>query len=128
VTLVESPPEINIAPKNARIPVKIDVPISRVAAETAKTPRFHNRLFWKNSEIREKTGHSCPFASPDQEDHYMLVLSRKTDESIIIDRRITITVLEVRGDKIRLGIDAPKDVPVLREELSINEIATVTAA
>jgi carbon storage regulator len=58
----------------------------------------------------------------------MLVLSRKTDESIIIDRRITITVLEVRGDKIRLGIDAPKDVPVLREELSLKETATVTAA
>lgn len=58
----------------------------------------------------------------------MLVLSRKTAESIIIDRRITITVLEVRGDKIRLGIDAPKDVPVLREELSVNETATVTAA
>jgi carbon storage regulator len=58
----------------------------------------------------------------------MLVLSRRTDESIIIDQRITITILEVRGDKIRLGIDAPKDIPVLREELSAKGTATVTAA
>jgi carbon storage regulator len=64
----------------------------------------------------------------DQEDHVMLVLSRKKDESIVIDQRITITILEVRGDKIRLGIDAPKEIPILREELQVNGAATVTAA
>ena len=58
----------------------------------------------------------------------MLVLSRKTDESIIIDQRITITILEVRGDKIRIGIDAPKEIPILREELFVKSAATVTAA
>jgi carbon storage regulator len=47
----------------------------------------------------------------------MLVLSRKTDERIVIDGRITITVLEVRGDRIRLGIEAPREIPVLRKEL-----------
>jgi carbon storage regulator len=56
----------------------------------------------------------------------MLVLSRKADESIIIDDRITIKILEVRGNQIRLGIEAPKEIPVLRKELIA--AATVTAA
>lgn len=47
----------------------------------------------------------------------MLVLSRKKDESIVINNDIVITVVEVRGDKVRLGIVAPKDVPVHREEV-----------
>lgn len=47
----------------------------------------------------------------------MLVLSRKKNESIVINNNIVITVVEVRGDKVRLGIVAPKDVPVHREEV-----------
>jgi len=47
----------------------------------------------------------------------MLVLSRKKNESIIINDHITITVVEIRGDKVRLGIDAPKDVSVHRREV-----------
>jgi carbon storage regulator len=47
----------------------------------------------------------------------MLVLSRKKNESIVINSDIVITVVEIRGDKVRLGIDAPKDVPVHREEV-----------
>ena len=47
----------------------------------------------------------------------MLVLSRKKDEKIIIGDKITIMVIEIRGDKVRLGIDAPKDVTVHREEI-----------
>ncbi len=47
----------------------------------------------------------------------MLVLTRKKNESIIIDDNIVITVVDVRGDKVRLGIDAPKDVPVHRREV-----------
>ena len=47
----------------------------------------------------------------------MLVLSRKKNESIVINNDIVITVVEVRGDKVRLGIVAPKDVPVHREEV-----------
>lgn len=47
----------------------------------------------------------------------MLVLSRKKNESIVIANNIVITVVEVRGDKVRLGIVAPKDVPVHREEV-----------
>jgi carbon storage regulator len=47
----------------------------------------------------------------------MLVLSRKRDERIVIGDNIVITVIEVRGDKVRLGIDAPNDVPVHRQEV-----------
>ena len=47
----------------------------------------------------------------------MLVLSRKKNESIVIRDDIVITVVEVRGDKVRLGIDAPKEVPVHRREV-----------
>lgn len=47
----------------------------------------------------------------------MLVLSRKKGESIVIDNDVTVTVVEIRGDKIRLGIVAPKDRPVHREEV-----------
>lgn len=47
----------------------------------------------------------------------MLVLSRKKNECIVIDDHITITVVEIRGDKVRLGIDAPKDITVHRREV-----------
>ena len=47
----------------------------------------------------------------------MLVLSRKKNESIIISDNITVTVIEIRGDKVRLGIEAPKDVSVHRREV-----------
>ena len=47
----------------------------------------------------------------------MLVLSRKTNESIVIDDRIVVTVVEIRSDKVRLGIEAPKEVPVHRREV-----------
>jgi carbon storage regulator len=47
----------------------------------------------------------------------MLVLSRKKNESIVIDNHIVITVVEIRGDKVRLGITAPKEVPVYRQEI-----------
>ncbi|HJZ92893.1 MAG TPA: carbon storage regulator CsrA [Gemmataceae bacterium] len=47
----------------------------------------------------------------------MLVLSRKKNESIVINNDIIITVVEIRGDKVRLGIVAPKDVPVHRQEV-----------
>lgn len=47
----------------------------------------------------------------------MLVLSRKRDERIVIGENIVITVVDVRGDKVRLGIEAPTDVPVHRQEV-----------
>ena len=47
----------------------------------------------------------------------MLVLSRKRDESIIINDNIVVTIVDIRGDKVRLGIDAPQDIPVHRREV-----------
>jgi carbon storage regulator len=47
----------------------------------------------------------------------MLVLSRKINETIIINDNIVVTVVDIRGDKVRLGIEAPKDVPVHRQEV-----------
>lgn len=47
----------------------------------------------------------------------MLVLSRKSNESIVINNNITVTVVEIRGDKVRLGIVAPKEIPVHRQEV-----------
>jgi carbon storage regulator len=48
----------------------------------------------------------------------MLVLSRKCEEEIFIGDDITITVLEIRYDKVRIGIVAPKEVPVNRAEIA----------
>ena len=47
----------------------------------------------------------------------MLVLSRKKNESIVINDTITIVVVEIRGDKVRLGVEAPKEIPVHRREV-----------
>lgn len=47
----------------------------------------------------------------------MLVLSRQRDESIMIGNDIKITIIEIRGDKVRLGIEAPGDTPVHRQEV-----------
>jgi len=47
----------------------------------------------------------------------MLVLSRKKRETIVIDDRITVTIVRIKGDTVRLGIEAPREVPVHRGEL-----------
>ena len=57
----------------------------------------------------------------------MLVLSRKKDEKIVIGDSITLMVIEIRGDKVRLGIEAPKEVPVHRHEV-FDAIADTSAA
>jgi len=47
----------------------------------------------------------------------MLVLARKTNESLVIDGRIVVRVMRVEGDTVKIGIDAPKEVPVFRSEI-----------
>jgi len=47
----------------------------------------------------------------------MLILSRKTNESIVIDGRITVKIVRVEGDVVKLGVEAPADVPVHRQEV-----------
>ena len=49
----------------------------------------------------------------------MLALTRKKGESLIVNNNIEITVLEIRGDQIKLGISAPKEVPVYRKEVDL---------
>ena len=49
----------------------------------------------------------------------MLALSRKKNEAIIINNNIESTVLDIRGDQIKLGISAPKEVPIYRKEVYI---------
>jgi carbon storage regulator len=62
----------------------------------------------------------------------MLVLSRKTNESIVIDGNVTVSVLRVDNDNVRLGIEAPLEIPVLRKEIyeaikTNNELAAGSA-
>ena len=47
----------------------------------------------------------------------MLVLSRHRDESIMIGDDVVVTIVDIRGDKVRLGIEAPQDIPVHRQEV-----------
>lgn len=47
----------------------------------------------------------------------MLVLSRQRDESIVIGDNIVVTIVDIRGDKVRLGIQAPTEIPVHRREV-----------
>jgi len=47
----------------------------------------------------------------------MLVLSRHRDESIMIGDDVVVTIVDIRGDKVRLGINAPQDIPVHRQEV-----------
>lgn len=47
----------------------------------------------------------------------MLALSRKKNEALVINNNIEITVLEVKGDQVKLGISAPKEIPVYRKEV-----------
>ena len=59
----------------------------------------------------------------------MLALSRKKNEAIMIDNNIEVTILEIRGDQVKVGIAAPKDIPIYRKEVYLqikaeNESAT----
>lgn len=49
----------------------------------------------------------------------MLALSRKKNEAIIINNNVEVTILEIKGDQVKIGITAPKDVPVYRKEVYV---------
>jgi len=68
----------------------------------------------KNLRLRSRNTCKALVSAKEQK---MLVLSRKKDESIVINNDITIVVVEIRGDKVRLGVEAPKEVPVHRREV-----------
>jgi carbon storage regulator len=54
---------------------------------------------------------------PRKKERPMLVLSRKQNESIFIDENILVTVLSIQGDRVQLGIEAPREMPVHRQEV-----------
>jgi carbon storage regulator len=62
------------------------------------------------------------FSHPTRKGFSMLVLSRKVNERIVINGNIIITLVRIRGDIVRIGVDAPKDVTVHRQEVA-DEIA-----
>src|SRR5271169_5611557 len=88
---------------------------SSIKAVCATPPRWRRSARSNNVDLRRwmvraaRDGHQRGAA--------MLVLSRKKNESIIINDNITVTVIEIRGDKVRLGIEAPKHVTVHRREV-----------
>ncbi len=47
----------------------------------------------------------------------MLALSRRRDESLVIDNNIEVTILDIRGDQVKIGISAPKEIPIYRKEV-----------
>ncbi|MCR4923321.1 MAG: carbon storage regulator CsrA [Lachnospiraceae bacterium] len=47
----------------------------------------------------------------------MLALSRKKNEALVIDNNIEITILEIKGDQVKIGISAPKEIPIYRKEV-----------
>ena len=47
----------------------------------------------------------------------MLALSRKKNEALVIDNKIEVTILEIKGDQVKIGISAPKEVPIYRKEV-----------
>ena len=62
----------------------------------------------------------------------MLALARKVNESIVINDDVEVTVLEIKGDQVKIGINAPKSVPIYRKELYVqiqkaNEVAMNSA-
>ena len=59
----------------------------------------------------------------------MLILTRRINESLVIGDDITVTILDVKGNRVRIGVDAPRDVSVHREELAHkgNETSTSLA-
>ena len=57
------------------------------------------------------------FCRPERQVRRMLALSRKKNEAIIISNNVEVTILEVKGDQVKIGITAPKDVPIYRKEV-----------
>ena len=58
----------------------------------------------------------------------MLVLNRKEGEGIIIDDNIKVTVLKVKGRQVKIGIEAPKDTKIAREEIADKDVSTLVNA
>src|SRR5262249_60725486 len=101
------------------------IPTSPTTTSFPNSSRFHafRRSFRKRSckarsllpVCDRRNGYNPSFRSRRS---VMLVLSRKPGEKVVIDGGITVTVVEVQGNKVRIGIDAPGDVRIVRGELA----------
>ena len=96
-------------------PAKVKVDCGRRLGNVTSQKQFHPESSREDDRPIEPNGFRQHDSQPIGE--AMLVLSRKKNESIIINDDITITVVEIRGDKVRLGIEAPKTVTVHRQEV-----------
>jgi carbon storage regulator len=77
---------------------------------------FNRVILNRHDERGSSQGRDEP-AALDAKEFAMLVLSRMKNESIVINDDITIVIVEIRGDKVRIGVEAPKEVPVHRNEV-----------
>jgi carbon storage regulator len=62
-------------------------------------------------------GHRAELPKEDEEHAFMLILTRRVGETVMIGNDVTVTVLGVKGNQVRIGVNAPKDVAVHREEI-----------
>src|SRR3954471_216724 len=90
---------------------------SKNRCQGSKPPRLGTALRHASGNCKRRGCSEFKEAPRQNEGMAMLVLSRKKNESIVINNDITIVVVEIRGDKVRLGVEAPKEVPVHRREV-----------
>jgi carbon storage regulator len=93
--------------------------VSRVVAVPAvRTTGLRPLHIRSLGSVRRNSGGWGPLVTcGTKESRAMLVLSRHRDESIIINDNIVVTIVDIRGDKVRLGIQAPTNIPVHRQEI-----------
>ena len=98
--------------------------MSAPATEDRQQILFAQELISSESVFNEKEEGHAPTAAATgpavfyiTKENYMLILTRKVGESIVINDDIKVTILGVKGMQVRIGIDAPKDVQVHREEI-----------
>ena len=107
----------NLTPENILVMVTVTVP-----ADLTKMTVNLQGPFVINVEERKACqiileGDKYPVKNPERRVSKMLALSRKKNEAIVINNDIEITVLEVKGDQVKIGITAPKEVPIYRKEV-----------
>src|SRR5687768_12345078 len=94
---------------------------NRGASRSSRPTLRYRRPSCRGHERRDAPRSSPPAGLPEtpalRKEPFMLVLSRHRDESIIIGDDIVVTIVDIRGDKVRLGIEAPTEIPVHRREV-----------